>query len=308
MLCWPFRLPFSALSRFPGGTLRSEILSAICSCLSLRRATLSIFTNRLTLYPFDRASVSTHLKDTIIVRIIMYRVINVKRYYLPYSIGDSFYCQQHSATTLCNFPLENCDSPRGRNPRRPPPSSSATILATLVITDIGHPVILVTPVCHSHRLCVTGVTARVQEHKLWIPPEASRNAEGGTTGFGENDEVMAGMTRVAGIQSGNVSRPQRQGGKISKRPARLSVKPLPTSSGSEQSKTTLTKMLYRVSSSQRRFTVSVQLGTFCTPSSISSAFFLLGLLASKRACSHCVAIQTLPRSVGSSALEKWYGN
>ena len=159
MLCWPFRLPFSTLSRFPGGTLRSEILSAICSCLSLRRATLSIFTNRLTLYPFDRASVSTHLKDTIIVRIIMYRVINAKRYYLPYSIGDSFYCQQHSATTLCNFPLENCDSPRGRNPRRPthpPPSSSATILATLVITDIGHPVILVTPVCHSHRLCDWG--------------------------------------------------------------------------------------------------------------------------------------------------------
>ena len=108
MLCWPFRLPFSALSRFPGGTLRSEILSAICSCLSLRRATLSIFTNRLTLYPFDRASVSTHLKDTIIVRIIMYRVINVKRYHLLYPVGDSFYCQQHFATTLSQFPFGKC--------------------------------------------------------------------------------------------------------------------------------------------------------------------------------------------------------
>ena len=166
MLCWPFRLPFSTLSRFPGGTLRSEILSAICSCLSLRRATLSIFTNRLTLYPFDRASVSTHLKDTIIVRITMYRVINVKRYYLPYSIGDSFYCQQHSATTLCNLPLENCDSPRGRNPRRPPP------------------VILVTPVCHSHRLCDWG-DGNPEERSQ--PPWGIKHINEGDLGIREGD-------------------------------------------------------------------------------------------------------------------------
>lgn len=65
MLICPFRLPFKASRRLPGGTVRSSSRPAISNCLSFRLATASTAVNRRTRCPAASRSVCLSANETI---------------------------------------------------------------------------------------------------------------------------------------------------------------------------------------------------------------------------------------------------
>ena len=69
MLCWPFRSPFRASRRLPGGALRNSSVSAASSCDSLRSDTQAKALNLRGVLPSYSASVSLHLNDRITRRL-----------------------------------------------------------------------------------------------------------------------------------------------------------------------------------------------------------------------------------------------